>query len=181
MKDVSIFWDVDGVFNSFSNRPPKSMTGWEGEWKEERVSTSSGDSWRILWSTELVEAVNALSKLPNVTMKWLTTWQGDAAKFITPALGILGGGEWDVLYCKDPEALHSMYSGWWKFQNVQEDFAESAPDGIVWVDDDIKQDLSSIIWMRNLEEVGKGHLVSPSSYLGVTKKEMDGIMEFVSS
>lgn len=178
MQEVIMYWDIDGCLNSFSRRPPKTMTKWEGDWAEQRVETLDGDSWRILWSKELVEAVNVLSALPHVTMKWLTTWQDSAPAFIAPALHIDGAEAWEVVHIKDPAMLHTYAKKWWKLDVLQEDVAKNPDAKFVWIDDDIKSDLESILWMRNI--IGEiGLMISPSSYLGVTKNEIDDIMEFI--
>lgn len=181
MTQTFLIFDVDGVFNSLSGRPPKRMAGWLGDWAEQRVSTLEGASWRILWAKELVTAVNGLTALENVTPIWLTTWQDSAPAFIAPALHIEGAEDWEVLHAVGPDGmdLHSVHD-WWKLDVLQDFMAQHPESNFVWIDDDIKYSTTAIKWMRETIGADRGLMVSPSSYIGVTKQDIDDIMEFIS-
>jgi len=85
---TTIYLDVDGVLNAVSKKSPTlTATGW-GEWK-----TAPVNGWPILWAPELITALNELAAREDVTFKWLTTWTDDAAKVLSPAIGI-EGQEW---------------------------------------------------------------------------------------
>lgn len=186
MKKIVIYLDVDGVLNSLSGRPPKSMTKWVGEWSQEQVQTIGGRFWTILWSNELIDNINKLALQPNVTIKWLTTWEDSASVFLSPALGITEGHNWEVL--KDSkESLSPVTEGWtqetskswWKLDLIREDVENGDYDAVVWIDDDLKHSREAMSWIRSVEESIGFLPVSPFSTLGVTKREFDDIMEFV--
>lgn len=172
MSKTIVYIDVDGVINSFNEY--RQTTGWLGEWKKEKV----GKYW-IHWYTDLVEELNKLSKMENVEVKWLTTWQDKAASDLSPALGI-EGQFWDVLY-HDPSAgehLFYRHNGWWKLNAIIRDVAIHKPEKIVWIDDDFKEELIAIDWA---EHVGNVLPISPFMDAGMTKEDFSDIIEFINT
>ena len=166
---VNVYLDVDGVINAVSNKPPRVNTQWKGEWSKEPIN-----GYSILWSHELVDAINQLAARDDVTIKWLTTWQEDAPQIFAPQTGI-NGEEWEVLYGNIND--HWFTTGrWWKLQAIQEDLDKDPSDKVVWIDDDLGYDRSAQEWLLNHPEI---HVVSPVTAHGVTKKQFDGIMEFI--
>jgi len=136
--------------------------------------------YKIHWYTDLVEELNKLSKMENVEVKWLTTWQDKAASDLSNALGI-EGQYWDVLYHDESEGDHlfSRHNGWWKLKAIIKDYTINQPDKVVWIDDDFKYEGNAMEWTAFMD--GVVHPVSPDGDLGMTKEEFDGIIEFINS
>jgi hypothetical protein len=170
MANTIVYIDVDGVINSFKEK--RKLAGWEGNWK---VATVNG--YRIHWYTDLVDELNKLAKTENVTVKWLTTWQDQAAKDLSPALGI-EGQYWDVVYKAPEDSMFNHSSGWWKLKAIINDQAIHNPDKVVWIDDEFKYDRTAIDWASYSDTI---HAVSPDGYVGMTKDEFNGIIEFINS
>lgn len=165
-----IYLDVDGVINSFG----KSETiGWTGTWNLKKVI-----GYKIHWYTDLVEELNKLAAMENVTVKWLTTWQDKAVTDLCPALGI-EGTSWDVIYAEDQEDLFDLSNGWWKLRAIMKDVAIHDPDKIVWIDDDFKYEREAVGWAEHISE--KILPISPFTHWGMTKEDFDDIIEFINT
>lgn len=170
---TTIYLDVDGVLNSLSKNPPKKMTGWEGDWNKVKVTISDGNSYPILWAEELIQALNDLDSREDVTFKWLTTWQDDAVSSLSPVIGL--GADWEVLH--GDNVYHSFTEDWWKLKAIREDIDKTQPERVVWIDDDITYDKKT--WSFLQEKGDTLYSVAPVSTLGVTKKQINGILEFI--
>lgn len=169
---IAVYVDVDGVLNSLSKNPPVKMTGWEN-WNKVRVTTSDGSTYPILWATELIEALREISEREDIVFKWLTTWQDDAVAHLSPVIGL--GADWEVLH--GDNVYHSLSEDWWKLKAIREDVDKTQPDKIVWIDDDINYDQKTWSFLKEKGEML--HSISPVSVLGVTKKQINGILEFI--
>jgi hypothetical protein len=168
---INIYLDVDGVLNAVSRRPPRTNTGWEGEWSDVNVL-----GFPILYSHEVVNHFNEFAQMDGVVVKWLTTWQEKAAQELSPLIGI-NGQEWEVLYGDIND--HWFTTGrWWKLEAIQNDIVKSKPDKVVWVDDDLGYDRSAQGWLADKDFI---HVVSPNTNHGVTKKQISGIIEFINT
>lgn len=162
-----IYLDVDGVLNAVSKKSPSlSSTGWD-VWETRPVN-----GWPILWAPELIDALNELAARDDVTFKWLTTWTHDAAKVLSPAIGI-NGQEWEVL---DGEQHGWRGPDWWKLQAIQKDVLESMPDQFIWIDDDISAEHSAIEWVAGRDN---GYAISPFTIHGLTREHVDEIKALV--
>lgn len=171
MTNTIVYIDVDGVINSFHQ---SKTTGWEGEWQLAKVI-----GYKIHWYTDLVEEINKLAAMENVTVKWLTTWQDKAVTDLCPALGI-EGTSWDVLYAEDQEDLFNLQNGWWKLRAIIKDYNISKPDKIVWIDDDFKYEGNAMGWA---EFLGPEIIlpISPFTDWGMTKEDFSDIIEFINT
>jgi hypothetical protein len=172
MTNTIVYIDVDGVINSFHES--RKLTGWQGAWNLDKIM-----GYKIHWYTDLVEELNKLAAMENVTVKWLTTWQDQAVSELCPPLGI-EGQFWDVLYHDESEGDHlfSRANGWWKLKAIIRDVAIHKPEKIVWIDDDFKYERDAIEWA---EHVGNVLPISPDSDFGMTKEDFSDIVEFVNS
>jgi hypothetical protein len=166
-----VYLDVDGVINAVSKGAPKANTQWNGEWSREEVM-----KFYILWSHELVENINELAARDDVTVKWLTTWQELAPKELCPVTGI-EGQLWEVLY-GDLETHGYTGNRWWKLDSLMEDLDKEQPDKVVWIDDDINYHRWTGEWLKGHPEILP---VCPNTMHGVTKKQFDGIIEFINA
>ena len=166
---TTIYLDVDGVLNAVSKKSPSlAATGWD-TWE-----TAPVNGWPILWSPKLISELNDLAARDDVTFKWLTTWTDDAAKILSPAIGI-NGQEWDVLH-GDQHAWGGK--GWWKLIAIQNDIESTDPDQFIWIDDDISAEREAIDWVA---EKDNGYAISPFTRWGLTREhltEMQALIDY---
>jgi len=165
--NTTIYLDVDGVLNAISSRPPsEKLTGWT-EWDARRVN-----SWPIMFSPDLIVALNELAKRPDVTFKWLTTWKADAPCMLAPAIGLDGEG-WEYL---DGD-LHSWCGrDWWKLLAIRDDATLADGERFVWLDDDISGERPAIEWAQGRPDV---LAISPSQALGLTRSDLASVTAFI--
>jgi len=163
---TTIYLDVDGVLNAVSKRTPSlKISGWDN-WESKPVN-----SWPILFSPDMIAALNELAAHPDVTFKWLTTWEDDAAKVMSPAIGI-NGQDWDVLHGEQ----HGWRGrDWWKLQAIRDDAEVSEGRRFVWIDDDISAELEAITWVQGRDDV---LAISPSTMQGLTRGDLEQIKIF---
>lgn len=157
-----LFLDVDGVINSFSDRPPKKNTNWLGEWRTEKV-----DGVRVMWSVELIERLNTLGHHPDVQIVWATDWRSTASEILSGVIGA-DSAHWGLL---DPsDALLEDTQRWWKHDFIRGCIDEYNPTRSLWVDDNIFNAKNARYW---LEERGKNFLALPTNpYHGITHRQM---------
>lgn len=168
---TNIYLDVDGVFNAVSEEAPRTATGWHGDW----AGPVKVGGIPILYSMELVEAVNELATRPGVTVKWLTSWEEMAARDLAPAIGLVAGSDWEVITgveFDDPANFN-----WWKLDRIRKDLATTRPDRAVWVDDDIAYDPKSLVWLMS-PGLPILHL-SPRTLHGMTRRDVQKISDFL--
>lgn len=167
----NIFLDVDGVLNAVSKNAPKRNTGWEGEWRTEKV-----DGYNILFSVELVGRLNALAARDDVQIIWLTTWCERAASNISPALG-LNGQDWPVIGAERDEMSYT--AGWWKLSKLRQYRKLHGLYGpSYWVDDDLQFYQPAVDFVREEREYLRA--ISPVMHHGLTKKHIEEIEDFFS-
>jgi hypothetical protein len=168
---ASIYLDVDGVFNAVSAEAPRQQTGWQGDW----VGPVKVGGMPILYSQELVAAVNELAARPDVTVKWLTSWEEIAARDLAPAIGLAAGSHWEVISgveFDDPSNFN-----WWKLDRIRQDLAATRPGRAVWVDDDIAYDPKTLVWLMS-PGLPMLHL-SPRTVHGLTRGHIRQINDFL--
>jgi hypothetical protein len=164
---TTIYLDVDGVLNAVSKKSPTlASTGWD-EWK-----TAPVNGWPILWAPALINVLNELAAREDVTFKWLTTWTDDAAKVLSPAIGI-NGQDWEVLH-GDQHAWGGK-RGWWKLEAIRADVMETMPDQLIWIDDDLSMEHDALEWIAGRSE---GLAISPFMREGLTRANVEQITAF---
>lgn len=166
---TTIYLDVDGVLNAVQKRyPSEASTGWK-LWETKPVN-----GWPILWAPELIDELNTLAAHSDVTFKWLTTWTHDAAKTLSPAIGI-NGQEWEVL---DGEQHGWRGADWWKLQAIQKDVLSTTPDQFIWIDDDISAERVAIEWVNGRDN---GYAISPFTVEALTRDHLNEIKVLVAN
>lgn len=166
MKDderLDVYIDVDGVINAVCRRA-------HPEWEWGDISVVDVAGFPIHYSPALVDELNRLADLPNVTMHWLTTWENDAATKLCPALGI-NGADWTVLGREQHAA--ETDAAWWKLTALR-DYFSGRNTRAVWIDDDIPYDEPAREWIESLG--GRLIAVTPRTYLGLTPAHMKAIL-----
>lgn len=166
--NTAIYLDVDGVISPLTkdSAPPQKLTGWEGKW-----GRGSSFGFRIIWSTELIEALNALTSCPDVRPAWVTSWMREAADDLSGAIGLNGSG-WPVLSDRG-----SPRSTWWKLDAIRANITANAPDRVVWLDDDISKHEAARSWARRSKIPIL--TISPKAELGLTRGHMDRVNTFL--
>jgi len=165
---TTIYLDVDGVLNAVSKRRPSfKVTGW-GLWGTKQVN-----GWPIQYSPDMLDHLNELADRDDVTFKWLTTWTNDAAKILSPAIGI-HGEDWDVL--DGDQHAWGGARGWWKLEAIRADVEAAKPERFIWIDDDLSMESRALEWLATRDE-GLG--VSPFCSEGLRREDLDAIRAFV--
>jgi hypothetical protein len=167
---TTIYLDVDGVLNAVSKRTPSlKISGWDN-WKTKPVN-----GWPILFSPDMIDALNELAGSPDVTFKWLTTWTDDAAKVLSPAIGI-NGQNWEVL--DGDQHAWGGKRGWWKLDAIRDTSAPTDGHRHVWIDDDISAEVEAISWVQSRDDV---LAISPSTMQGLTRDDLAQIKAFIAA
>lgn len=158
-----IYLDVDGVINAIRNgTPSQKRTGFQ-DFRREVVR-----GYQIQYAQELVDWLNTLAMRPDVTIKWLTTWEHDAAGMLAPQIG-LNGQLWEVL-TGDQHAWQGR--NWWKLGAIRADHEKHKPGLAIWIDDDIKLEREALYWAAETENV---MAISPDPLDGLTRDDLDQI------
>lgn len=164
MRNVTLYLDVDGVVCPFG---ATGKTPWGSGW----ILANAG-VLEVAYAGQLVDGLNWLSRLPGVRCVWLTSWEEMAAEYLCPAIG-LAGGHWPCLTADGA----GTGEGWWKLAALQEDLVANAPDGIVWIDDQLRYEQEALAWAGFL---GRRILtVSPDPRRGISPAELAAVGAFV--
>lgn len=138
-------------------------------------------SFRILWSKELVVELNRILSKPDVELVISSTWQELALSDFLPAVGIHAREDTTVLFNKSRDATgYTMFLRkqpyWWKLDNVEK-FAQELPDGdeVMWIDDDIVFYPEAIKYLDDNKTV---EYICPKTFLGLTKKNISLLDEW---
>lgn len=160
---TTIYLDVDGVINAIGRTHPEPKHTGFPEYK-----SIMANGYQIAYAPELITMLNALAARDDVTIKWLTTWEHDAAKILSPLIG-LDGADWEVL----TGDLH-QWGGpdWWKLAAIRADVEATSPAAVVWIDDDISLERQAMNWARNRDDVT---LISPFAKYGLTTEDLTKI------
>lgn len=157
MSDL-VLLDFDGVINALTRKPMRSAYS---EWESTQLL-----GFPILYAREVIDAVNAVSSKPHVTVRWLTTWEA-----ATTELTALGLDNFDYIPPL-PDFTGDLRIGDWK-PAAGLTVAESWPGTVIWIDDDtwIEQEVTSasrpnITFLR------------PTPSLGLSKKQLRLLDEF---
>jgi len=166
---INIYQDIDGVLSPFSKGAPRNHTLWKGEWRTERIAGFS-----MLWSVELIDALNALDSREDVAFKWLTSWEGMAVESFAPVVGI--GTHWPFLASYgDQDDL----TKWWKLREIRKDIEDTTPEKAIWLDDDIKHDIGGKGFVK--EQGDRLLAINPDRNHGLTSKHVQQMIAFIDS
>ena len=170
-----IYLDVDGVLNCVAAAPSPEESGWHTDsWNLQKIN-----GFPILWSSELVSAINDIVA-DGVEIRWLTTWCEFAQELIAPALGLVGGDRWELtggVTSQEADLRAHRSFGWWKLPIFE---ADDRPGKSVWIDDD-HDDYTSGRSQTVIEMESDGSLlrVKPDEWVGLTRDHITEIRNFL--
>lgn len=183
-----ILLDNDGVTNAFGQ-----MQYLKGK-KSSQMTELNPDNWfskviegyTIQYNTDVVDDLNEMISHEDVELVVLSTWEHLSLSSYYPELGI-NAPEGTKVLCDTYAGQTELGYGWggisriwWKLLAVRE-FCESLEEDskIIWIDDD------HAVYRASVEEYTKGHplvkflVVSPEATLGLTKKNLNSIRNFI--
>lgn len=146
--------DIDGVVNSLSNKAPRYV--WPLEtWHKIDVADTAGISWPILYSTEVIDRINAVHDSGLAEVRWHTTWQESALNF-ADAVGLRGfyiadAPEFENLGQYTAQAILNCLPTWWKFPAALRVLQEEGRP-LIWTDDDVETGLRNYEWPEGLPD-----------------------------
>jgi hypothetical protein len=163
VRNVTLYLDVDGVVCPFG---ASGKTPWGSGW-----SLANAGMLEVAFAGELVDGLNRLARLPGLRCVWLTSWEDMAPQYLCPAIG-LAGGRWSWLTA----AGVGSGDGWWKLTALQEDLHTSTPDGIVWIDDQLRYEREAQAWAAFLG--ARILVISPDPRVGISPAELEAVTAF---
>lgn len=151
------FLDVDGVLSPLG-RPDPAV-----EW----VAADGGDYiGRVPVAKWLVERIVALHTGGLVEVRWLTSWEHDAAEVLAPAVGLPA---FPVHTAREHRA-----APWWK-QAVVEQHLANHPGRVVWTDDQVRDEHRDEL---ESSHPGRSLVIAPAPRYGLTPEHLDAIEAF---
>ena len=163
MRNVTLYLDVDGVVCPFG---ATGKTPWDSGWR-----LANAGMLEVAYAGALVDGLNGLAGLPGLRCVWLTSWEDMAAEYLCPAIG-LDGGHWPCLTA----AGAGTGETWWKLAALQEDLAANTPDGMVWIDDQLRYEQEALAWAAFLGP--RILMVSPDPRRGISPAELAAVSTF---
>lgn len=163
---TTIYLDVDGVINAIGRHHPEAKHTGFSEYRSVMVN-----GFQIAYAPALIDALNALAFRADVTIQWLTTWEFDAANVLSPQIGLFGEA-WSVL---TGDQHRWGGSDWWKLAAIRDDVESTAPDTVIWIDDDLSIERDALNWAHRAGV----HIISPEARYGLTTNHLDKIHSLI--
>lgn len=163
------FLDVDGVLNVIGPRPAGSH-----DWPHyERAPVMNGDGlmFPFVWSPDLVDCMNLLAAGGHVSVRWLTTWEYDAPKYVAPALGLRVGA-----WVAETDDIPFLLT-WWKERAIRNHMLDD-PGPFIWTEDEI-QHHHSARQLVDMELPGRALVIQTSPRKGLTPGSLHDILDFI--
>ena len=159
----TLYLDVDGVVCPFG---PAGHNGWGTPWRR-----ADAGLLPVAFAPELVAGLNSLAAA-ELRCVWLTSWVELAPRYLCPVIG-LDGARWPYLRSEGA----GSGPGWWKLDAIQDDVERTAPDAVVWVDDQLAYEAEAQAWARIM---GRRVLtVSPDPRQGISPSELAAVSSFL--
>lgn len=164
---TTLFLDFDNVVSSDALFPPRTETGWLGEWTRMVL-----DGMTIMFSHELIAEITRLSERDDLNIIWVTDWEEGTEDIsrITglPVFPFLGMRE-DDMYTVDP---------WWKLRYIQEAW-EAIGSRIIWLDDNIPGNTQAREWVKQERAGERLFVIAPVNNWGLTREHISQIEDFL--
>lgn len=172
-----MFIDFDGVINAVTQKGKKTDRNvWADYTQVDMPSTISEEpSWSVNYSPTVIKFLHEMADA-GVEIVWLSTWCEDTAFFPE----ILGApvAKWlgkSGLAAQDANLNQSKT--WWKLDAAREYAGTRA---VIWLDDDHYYNARKVNeWVSGRVKYASTLIVSPQTRLGLTKKMLREIREFV--
>lgn len=172
-----MFLDFDGVLNAVTRTGNKTDRNVWSDYTYLDMPSTIGDvdSYPVNYSPSVVSFLHEMVDA-GVELVWLTTWCEDTVFFNamlgTPEakwLGVSGSAAQDANLFQD--------KSWWKLEEART-YAAMRP--VIWVDDDHYSNSRKVNeWVSSRSRYAATLIVSPQTRLGLTKKMLRNIREFV--
>ncbi|MEH0110678.1 HAD domain-containing protein [Tersicoccus sp. MR15.9] len=165
---IAVYLDVDGVLSPLPAFlvPPESA--WKGRWDREDIAGFRD----VAFHPAMIGALNQAVTRPGVAPRWLTSWEEHAPGGFAPATG-LAGRTWPVL----DGVIGDAPGDWWKLRAIRADVAATAPDAVVWADDELARQEESTRWLASLDIPTLA--LSPNEALGLTPVHVAQLAAFI--
>lgn len=169
--DVPVPWflDVDGVLNVIGPRPC-AFDDWL-HFERGPVGNGEGLVWPFVWAPDLMDCINLLVERKLISIRWLTTWEYDAPKYVAPALGLKVGG-----WVAETDDIPFLV-GWWKLRGIKNHMNDD-PGPFIWTDDEIYQHFDARQFVDFLPPE-QGLVLMPSDLRGLTPAHLDTIITWL--
>lgn len=156
--------DIDGVLNALKQDDGTPHPHWP-DMVRKGVSTSHSVVFDLTLSESVIAFING-HKAAGVDIRWATTWQEDANRFVAPAFGLpqLPNGA---------EAL-GMSDYYYKERAALKAIDNNRP--LIWTDDDAIR----LMVRAEIEQSGVPNLlIEPDPWFGLTPEHLDAIAAFL--
>lgn len=153
-----LYLDIDGVL---SPHPRAAPTSWPDFRDETILLTYSPQMIRALTRVLIEHAVNPF---------WLTTWE-DTAEWVGSKTGLTRQGEWPWL----PALGFDEHGDWQKFATIRRHVAETGPDRVVWVDDQLAECREAVEWATEAGVLA----IAPDPKQGITPGHVKLMREYL--
>jgi hypothetical protein len=170
-EDVPIvLLDIDGVLNMLG-----PQMGVKSAWGPNMVQNSSiqnhkNAKYPFYWCPAVVTKLNDWSDRDLIEVRWLTTWDADAPKFVAPVLGLR---DWPL--ARDPVLKLTKLAAATRI-------AKDNPNRpIVWIDDDLGSffkpgDQESLVFWTTRK---KTLFIMPNALQGLTESDVLAVEAFI--
>ena len=162
-KKVRLYLDVDGVINASS-----PQLGWipvdDIESVSEGIAVVGGQSYRIRWSPQLIQALLEL----DVDIVWTTTWRDSAVLSLGPLVGLKP--EYRVLH--PISGVTTFPSIFWKEESIRAEQYNN-PSPFIHFDDEID------FWLADREAKMGGLAISPDPNIGITAEHIQQAIAYI--
>lgn len=176
-----LYLDVDGVINIIKSAKKGKPHCWPDIRKQMVDSPIEGDDrrFRITWSPMMIRRLLAL----DCDIEWLTTWEDDANKTISPLVGLPDdlrvAGTMEGYRDQRETGLFVVNSYNWKLDSLGVDQTAN-PRPFIWADDDAITFGAKTLLKENVKVPYK-LIIPPSSDGGLTIDHLDEMAEFIKS
>lgn len=166
--------DIDGVINAATLGEPPTHAWPADDWVDTKAD-GEARVWRMLAARPVLDFIREVHAAGRAEIRWHTTWQERAAN-VARALDL---PEFPVQYAPEfldvEEALR--HDQWWKLPAAQRVVTDEGR-ALLWTDDDADWDLTAE-QRTALEVAGRVLIVSPSSLVGLCRRHLRAIDEFL--
>lgn len=181
MKPVWLL-DIDGVINACTKKPDRNV--WSADDWQFGKAKGGDHEWPIWWSRQVVDFIRNVHESDLAEIRWHTTWQKDAAALEAlvglPSFPVADAPEYFESGSAEAAAAirEDRARTWWKLPAAERVVREERRP-LIWTDDDITWSLARYDKDAGLRAYAPVLLISPQETLGLTKKQLRQISDFL--